>query len=182
MKRVFLPLKPFVAAIALCLALPAAAADVETLFDELAQASPDQVPGLAEKIREEWAQSGSAAIDLLFRRGRDAIQMGDFSAGIGHLSAAIDHAPGFTEAYYQRAIAYLNAGLTGPAVSDLRVVLSAEPRHFDALEMMAILHQELDNPEQAMRLWDEVERLLPGYETALEAREALIRQLEGTEL
>lgn len=160
----------------------AVAQDVDELFSQLSQAEPGSAPYLAGKIRQEWAKSGSAAVDLLLGRGDTALRTGRAGDAIGHFTAAIDHAPDFTQAYQQRAVAYMQAGYLGAAVADLRTVLAAEPRHFDALQVFAMIQEQLNRPEAALRLWDEVERLLPGDAAATQARERLVVQLDGTEL
>ena len=81
----------------------------------------------------------SAAIDLLLRRGQDALEAGDAPAAIEHLTAAIDHAPDFAEAYAARAGAYYLTNRAGPAIDDLRQALVLNPHHWEALSGFAIV-------------------------------------------
>src|SRR5690606_3470319 len=84
-------------------------------------------------ILREWSKSGSPAMDLLLKRGREAMEAGDLKAAIEHLTALTDHAPEFAEGWNARATAYFLAGAFGPSVDDIRHTLALNPRHFGAL-------------------------------------------------
>ncbi len=184
--------KPVLAALALgvtfCapLAGPVLAQDsarAERLLDELQDATtPENTTRLIGQIRTEWAKSGSAAIDLLLQRGRDALAAGDAEAAIEHLTAAIDHAPGFAEAYETRANAFYLSGLTGPAIEDLRQALVLNPRHFGALKGFAILLEDMERAEDARETWKRVLDLVPGDAEAQEAADRLDMMLGGRTL
>ncbi|EYD71052.1 TPR domain protein [Limimaricola hongkongensis DSM 17492] len=155
---------------------------VAGLFERLQAASPEQTPELAAEIRAAWSRSGSAAIDLLVERGREALGAGDRQAAIEHLTAALDHAPGFAEAHVLRANAYYLAGLTGPAIDDLRRALDSEPRHFGALQGFAALLEEIGRPEDAREVWGRVLALMPQDARAIEAARRLDIMLGGRTL
>ncbi|SDE45837.1 tetratricopeptide repeat protein [Limimaricola pyoseonensis] len=157
-------------------------ARIDRLFADLAEAGPVETGEIEAEIRDAWSKSGSAAIDLLLRRGREALEAGDQRAAIEHLTAAIDHAPDFVEAYEARANAYYLAGLTGPAIEDLRLALLLEPRHFGALRGFAILLEEMGRPEDALETWGRVRDISPGDDTARAAQERLDIQLGGRTL
>ncbi len=182
-----LPFKPVLAALAIGLAVvsPVQAQEddgVAGLFERLQAASPEQTPELAAEIRAAWSRSGSAAIDLLVERGREALGAGDRQAAIEHLTAALDHAPGFAEAHVLRANAYYLAGLTGPAIDDLRRALDSEPRHFGALQGFAALLEEIGRPEDAREVWGRVLALMPQDARAIEAARRLDIMLGGRTL
>lgn len=179
--------KPVLTALAaaLALSLPAQAQEgdpVAPLFEALQSASPEQTPQLAAEIRETWSRSGSAAIDLLVERGREALGTGDRQEAIEHLTAAIDHAPDLAEAHVLRANAYYLAGLTGPAIEDLRAALAHEPRHFGALQGFAALLEEMERPEAAREVWGRVLALMPQDAQAREAARRLDIMLGGRTL
>lgn len=180
MKQVRQGLNLAVAAVAavLALALPAPAqeraapADVAALLDELAQASPGGARRIERQIARAWAQSGSAAADYLFQRGEAALQAGDPEAAIAHLSAVIDHAPDFTEAFAARARAYYMANRLGQALADLETVLRAEPRHFEALAGLGLILEQIERPEDARAAYAAALAVHPNY---AQMREALTR-------
>lgn len=178
-------LKYAVTALAL-LALPTAAlAEEETidlLFERLQNADPHGAEQIEAEIWAEWSKSGSAAMDFLLDRGREALEMGDADAAIGHFSALIDHAPEFAEGYNARAMAFYQLGQYGPAMEDIRVVLALNPRHFGALSGLALIFEELEFRDGALELWREVEALHPQREGLAEAIERLSREVEGETL
>lgn len=183
MKRRFPLIKPVVAAIICCALSGAAIAEpLDDLFAELAESDAQTMPYVAGKIREAWGQSGSASVDLLLLRGQEAMELQDSEAAIGHLTACIDHAPDFTQAYQDRAVAYFQAGYIGPAIADLRQVLINEPRHFDAMMVLAIIEEQLGRTDQALALWDEVAQILPDDPTVTDAQARLILGRDGTEI
>jgi len=46
---------------------------LDLLFEQLLNAEPDEVARIEGQIISEWGKSGSAAMDLLLRRGEDAL-------------------------------------------------------------------------------------------------------------
>ncbi len=161
---------------------PVGSSRLDRLMRELGEAGPDETPRLVGQVRAEWSKSGSAAIDLLLSRGQDALDAGDTAAAIEHLTAAIDHAPGFAEAYEARATAYYFTGRVGPALDDLRQALVLNPQHFGALKGFAVLLEEMKRPEAAREAWDAVLALVPGDAEAVAAAERLDLMLGGQPL
>jgi tetratricopeptide (TPR) repeat protein len=123
--------------------------DLPALLDRLADPSEAGWRRIERQILREWARSGSATVDFLFQRGQAALQAGDPDAAIAHFSAAIDHAPDFTEAWNGRATAYYMANRLGPSMADIEVVLSREPRHFGALTGLGTILEQTERLEAA---------------------------------
>ena len=108
---------------------------LDDLFRQLQSASDADAGPITQNIWIEWSKSGSAAMDLLLKRGQDALAAGDPMAAIDHLTALIDHAPDFAEGYNARATAYFQIGQLGLSIADIAHTLALNPRHFgvDAL-------------------------------------------------
>ncbi len=158
-------------------------ARLDDLYTRLAQAQDAGEAGRIEaEIRIEWSKSGSPAMDLLLQRGTDALSAGNIPAAIEHLTALVDHAPGFTEGYSARAAAYHAAGEIGPALADLAHVLEADPRNFDALAMVGMLLEESDKPEKALEAYRAVQAIHPHLAGVNDAIDRLAKTLEGQEL
>lgn len=178
-------LKPAVAALALLLlALPAQAEMQEDalsdLYAALREAEGPAAEEIAGKIQEQWARSGSPAMDLLLDRAREAMANGDTSRALGHLGALIDHAPEFAEAYSARASAFYQLDRYGEALDDLRMALALNPRHFGAMTGLALILEALERPQQALAAWREIEKLNPSQEGLEAAMTRLARAVEGT--
>lgn len=122
--------------------LPADEARLEALFVSLR--SPGDGWRLAEtEILQIWSRSGSASMDLLLKRGTEALDAGEVDAALFHLTALTDHAPGFAEGWAARGAAYATAGQFGPAAADLAHALALEPRHFAALTLLCQMLDEM---------------------------------------
>lgn len=168
-------LKHTVAALgaALWLASPVAAFDQGALLEQLRTGTPEQAAITERTLEREWARSGSATMDLLLKRGREALAVGDTGTAIEHLTALTDHAPQFAEGYHARATAYFRAELFGPAIDDLEVVLSLNPQHFNAIFGLGVIFDELGRTRQAAQLYRRVLALNPHQENATKALEGL---------
>jgi tetratricopeptide (TPR) repeat protein len=166
------------------LSLPAVAQSekLDELFDQLGRVESSEADQIENRIVAEWSKSGSASMDLLLERGRDALEADDTITAIEHFTALIDHAPDFAEGYNARAMAYYRINRYGPAIDDIRQVLQRNPRHFGALGGLALILQELGFEEDALEAWRAVVDLNPHAEGAKDAIGVLEREVEGTSL
>lgn len=164
--------------------IPAVAQEttLDQLFQELAEADAASSARIEQQIIAEWGKSGSAAMDLLMRRGRDALDDGAPDIAVEHFSAIVDHAPDFAEGYYGRASSYYLLGMTGPALDDIRQALALNPRHFEAMRGLALIMEELDRSADALELYDMILAINPQSTEVNEAKARLQLQLEGQAL
>jgi tetratricopeptide (TPR) repeat protein len=151
--------------------------------DLLRQLREAEDPGAAALIETElrglWSRSGSAAVDLLWRRGMDALEGGAPDRAVEHFTAAIDWAPDFAEAYVGRAGAYYLTNRPGPALDDLRQALVLNPDHWEALGGFAVLLEEMGRAEDALEVWTRVHDMHPQNPEAQAAVDRLRLELEG---
>ncbi|HKL06108.1 MAG TPA: tetratricopeptide repeat protein [Roseovarius sp.] len=165
--------------------LPAAGQDrapLDDLFDRLEQAQPADARRAERDIEHAWAQSGSAAMDLLLDRGRDALEAGDSQAAIDHFSALIDHAPDFAEGWHMRSVAFSRVGRYGLALADIERALALNPRHFNAIYGLGVILEELNQPDLAHRAFTRVLAIHPHHEAVTKALERLDSQVGGSAL
>ena len=166
-------------------ALAAAQSDqarINDLLAQLTQAEGVQAERIAAELQNEWAKSGSPAMDLLLRRGQDALEAGDPVTAAEHFTAAIDHAPDFAEAYARRAAAYYQSGLMGPALDDLRQALVLNPDNFIALRGFGVLLEEMGREADALEVLKRVQAAYPADPDTAEAVRRLGIALEGQTL
>lgn len=152
------------------------------LWDRLQSAPPTEAARVASEVETIWSRSGSPAMDLLLRRGREAMEEGDYALAIEHLTALTDHAPQFAEGFHARAQAYFRAELYGPALDDLELALALNPQHFDAIFGLAVMVQEFGDPRRAADLYRRVLTIHPNHENAGKALSRLKRDGIGREL
>lgn len=173
----------FAAALFICIA-PAAAADVDMdgLYAELADPDNADWQRAQADILREWSKSGSPTMDLLLKRGKEAMEAGDLTAAIEHLTALTDHAPDFAEGWNARATAYFFAGQFGPSVADIRRTLALNPHHFGALTGLGSILEQSGEPEEAMRAYRASLALNPHQDSVRQALERLEKDAGGVDI
>lgn len=155
---------------------------IDALYQELLDADETSHARIADRITSQWEKSGSAAMDLLYRRGEDALEAGNTAEAIEHFTALVDHAPDFAEGYHGRASAYYALGLIGPAIDDLRQVLALNPRQYDAMLGVGVLMEEIDRADDAREVYQMILDIYPLNPQALDAMARLESQFEGQSL
>ncbi|TNF58738.1 MAG: tetratricopeptide repeat protein [Rhodobacteraceae bacterium] len=156
--------------------------DESALLAQLAVADADEARRLDRQLQALWARSGSAAMDLLLERARDAIEAGDTATAIEHLTALTDHAPDFAEGWHARASAYFQADLYGPAVADLERALALNPRNYNAIFGLGAILETFGDTRRAYEAYQRVRALHPHHEAVGEALERLKPRIEGQSL
>jgi len=175
----------FAVIVTLCLPLYAQNADItdETvLLQQLAVADEVEALRLERQLQAIWGKSGSAALDLLLKRGRDALEVEDIPAAIEHLTALTDHAPDFAEGYSVRARAYFAADLLGPALLDLETALALNPNNYNAILGLAAILETFGDQKRAYDAYTRVQAIHPHHEAARNAIERLRPQVMGKTL
>lgn len=169
--------------LALCLfAAPAMAADearLDELFTALKEADASDWEQIETKIWAQWSRSGSPAMDLLLDRGREAMGADKNREAIEHLTALVENAPDFAEGYNARATAFYKAGLIGPALKDIGMALTLEPRHFGALSGLGLILEEIGNEAGALEAYRAALAIHPQRTPLRDAVERLEKALEG---
>jgi tetratricopeptide (TPR) repeat protein len=172
-------LKCIVAALCavILLATPALAqqSEAELLAQLRDAASLEEAKRLDRELAIVWSRSGSPAMDLLLKRGREALEDEETRKAIEHLTALTDHAPDFAEGWHLRATAYYRAELYGPALNDLQRALILNPNNYNAIFGLGVLFQEFDEPQLAAEAFEQVLALNPHHESA----KAALGQLKG---
>lgn len=153
------------------------------LLNELSEAtSPAIANRLERELMREWSKSGSASMNLLLKRGQDAIEVQDLHAAIEHLTALTDHAPHFAEGWHALALAYYQDERFGPAVDALERTLALNPHHFGALRGLGAVMEQVGRPEVAYEAYSRVIEMRPHDESVKEALDRLEVRVKGTAL
>jgi len=157
-------------------------ARLDELFGALKEAEASEAIKIAREIELEFSKSGSATMDLLLKRGQDALEAGRTKEAIEHLTALIDHAPEFSEGYFYRAMAFLHADRFGPALADLERTLALTPRHYEAIGALGYMLEEMNRLDMAHDAYSRVLDIHPHHEEVLAALDRLKPQLSGKDL
>ena len=182
-------LKGIVAAVAVivtfstsCVAQQADIRDEVVLLEQLAQSTPDEAADLDRQLQALWSQSGSASADLLLDRGRKALDNGDFSVAIDHLTALTDHAPEFAEGWHLRASAFFGTEWFGIAAADLEHALVLNPNNYNAIYGLGLIFEAVDKPEQALQAYSRALKIHPHHKEVTEAVKRIETQVYGKAL
>lgn len=178
-------LKCIVAAVMLpvMFSLPLQAAEsVADLLLKLKDADPAQAIQLDRAVQAEWSKTGSASMDLLLKRGRDALEIEDYDAAIEHLTALTDHAPDFPEGWHLRATAYYHSNLYGPALADLQTALMLNPDNYNAIFGLAVMLEEFGDTQRAHDAYSRVHAIHPNHSEVSNALARLERDVIGQSL
>ncbi len=152
------------------------------MLEALRSAEPAEATRLTREIERLWELSGSTTVDLLLRRGREAMKEDELDTAIEHLTAVTDHAPDFAEGWHARATAYYMKDLYGPALADLQKALALNPQNYNAIFGLGIMFQEFGDYARAEQAFREVLVLNPHHENATTALDQLKRRGIGREL
>ncbi|WP_306418197.1 tetratricopeptide repeat protein [Sagittula sp. MA-2] len=163
----------------------AASADerLDELMSELQGAdSETAAQRLENQIITEWSKTGSPAMDLLLKRGRDALEVEDLDAALEHFRALTDHAPEFAEGWHGLALAYFEEERLGESMDALERVLALNPDHFGALRGVGAIHEQVGHKALAYRAYERVLELRPHDEDVENALERLESKVKGVSL
>lgn len=156
-------------------AAPSHEAQLATLYAELAQPGREDWERIQAEIVAIWSRSGSPAMDLLLRRGQEALEAGDATLAIERLDALTDHAPEFAEGWNARATAWYLKGEFALSLADIEHTLTLNPHHFGALAGLGAIYEELGDPVRALAAMKAVRALNPNHPGLDDA----IRRLEA---
>ena len=142
---------------------------VDSLFEDLQTAAPDEVVAIERRILELWSDSGSPTANLLRERGRQAMAMRNFDAASKHLAALTDLAPKFAEGWNARATLYYLVGKPTLSTYMIAKTLALNPRHFGALSGLGMIFEQRGETEQALAAYLAVQELSPNRASIAEA-------------
>lgn len=155
---------------------------LDALFAELAAAEEGESDRIESAIMDIWSRSGSDTMDLLLRRGRDALNVGETAKAIDHFSATVEHAPDFAEGWNMRATAFYIDGEWGLSLADIERTLALEPRHWGALTGLGMILEQLDREADALVAFRAALAVNPHVEPAREAVERLAPRVDGRDI
>lgn len=154
---------------------------VDALFADLKkEGDEDKARQVAERIRLEWQDSGSATVNLLMQWANKAIADEKQTAALDLLDQAIALAPDYVEGWNRRATLHYQMGNFRKSMSDINHVLALEPRHFGALAGMATMLEAAGKDELAMRAWQQFLDIYPSDRKAQEQLGELAEKLAGS--
>jgi len=124
---------------------------LDGLFEALKQAPSAQAAQAVEaRLEATLMQSGSDTADLLMSRARGLVEAKDFDLSLQLLDSIVELTPEYTEAFAQRATVHYVKKNLYQALTDLRIVIAREPRHYTALAGLGVILQDLGEHKRAL--------------------------------
>ncbi|MGF1550928.1 MAG: hypothetical protein ACFBWO_00305 [Paracoccaceae bacterium] len=157
-------------------------AQLDALFDRLGAAEGREAEVLQAQIWRVWRRSGSDSMDLLLRRGMEAIEDEAFDAAFVHLNDLVRLAPDFAEGWNQRATAHFLRGDYGRAMQDIEATLALEPRHFGALAGLGIILDRTGYDAGALSAYRRALEVNPHLDGAQKGVDKLSPDVDGRDL
>ena len=152
----------------------------DKMYEEL-RTAPSVIiaESLEDDIVSALMESGSATADILLERALAAERAENLELARELLDRAVMVEPDFPEAWYRRALLYLNDEAYDQALLDLNEALSIEPRHFRAWMILGRVFEVLGQNREALEAYREVLTIHPHYEAALAEVRRLSPKLDG---
>ncbi|MEL7242281.1 MAG: tetratricopeptide repeat protein [Cyanobacteria bacterium J06573_2] len=102
-------------------------------------------------------------IEVIYRRGLDKIQKGDYKAAIIDFSQYLQLKPNGIKAYYQRGLAFHKLGNPQGAIADLSQYLQFNPNHAEARYSRGLIRSELGDYNGATADYTKAMSINPDY-------------------
>ena len=156
---------------------------LDGLFEALKKAPSAQAAQVIEsRLEATLLQSGSDTADLLMNRARGLIEAKDYDLSLQLLDSIVQLSPGYTEAFAQRAtVRFLKKDVFG-SLTDLRVVIAREPRHYTALAGLGVILQDIGDDKRALDAMRRAIAVNPHIKGVPELIKRLELKVEGREI
>lgn len=153
---------------------------LDTLFSQLKRERNEKAAErIAGQIWKEWAESGSASIDLMMQWAQDAIEKQKYDAALDFLDEVITLEPNYAEGWNRRATLHFLMSNYAKSMSDIDHTLALEPRHFGALSGMAQIMKSTGRKELALKAYQQVLEIYPMMRNAQNEVATLSEELAG---
>src|SRR5690554_4623529 len=124
---------------------------IDQLLEKLSAAPSEEAgKGIERTIQNLWLTSGSPSIDLLMRRGLDALGEGDYDSAYFYFDEVVTFAPAYAEGWHRRAAIHYVREDYSAALRDIEQALRLEPRHFEALAGLGVILEDLGDRKGAL--------------------------------
>jgi tetratricopeptide (TPR) repeat protein len=157
--------------------------NLDFLFEAL-KVAPDETSAkhIEERIWALWVVSGSDTVNLLMTRVKTAVEAQDLDLAIKLLDSIIEIKPDFIEAWNRRATLYYMKKDFARSLSDIRQVLSREPRHFGALSGLGLILQEFGDERRALEAFRRAVEIHPRLQKIPDLVKTLSDKLDGRDI
>jgi tetratricopeptide (TPR) repeat protein len=162
---------------------PPKAPSLDDLFERLKTTDdPAEAKGVARLIEQRLDRSGSATVDLITDRARQAMSKHDFALAAELMDRATNLDPTWSEGWNRRATVFWLLSDKGEALADLQRALTLEPRHFEAWAAMGKIYESMDDKTRALAAFRRALAVYPKMDKLQEAIDRLAPEVDGRDL
>ncbi|TXM68997.1 hypothetical protein [Methylobacterium sp. WL120] len=159
------------------------AAGLSELYERLRDAGDDvEAKGVATLIERRLDRSGSATVDLLTDRARQAMTTQDFALAAELMDRVTAIEPAWSEGWNRRATVFWLLTDKSTAIADLQRALILEPRHFEAWAALGRIYLSMDDKVRAMNAYRGALAIYPRMPKLKDAMERLSPEVDGRDL
>jgi tetratricopeptide (TPR) repeat protein len=156
---------------------------LDELYARLKAAEDDaEAKGIAKLIERRQDRSGSATVDLLTERARQAMSGGDLPLAIELMDRATTLEPDWSEGWNRRASVFWRLQDHASAIADLKRTLVLEPRHFEAWAALGRIYQSMDDKPRALEAFRRAAALYPRMDNLQSAINRIAPDVDGRDL
>ena len=135
---------------------------LEELFNQLQSIeNKKQHNAIINKIWNIWLQPSNMKIKSDFEKGLKLMKNMQYSQSLIFFSRVIDDNPDFAEAWNKRATVYFLIGDYEKSMKDINKTLILEPRHFGAMDGLALIFFNLKRYSETKKIYEEILKILP---------------------
>lgn len=132
------------------------------LFDKLIVTENQQeIRKLTNQIWNIWNEIDDPKITRAFETGVQMMNLGYLPRAIDYFNEVLISKPNFAEAWNKRATAHFMMGNFDLSMQDISQTLQLEPRHFGALDGMALIFIHLNQSKKAIEIYDQMLKIFP---------------------
>jgi tetratricopeptide (TPR) repeat protein len=134
---------------------------------------------IVAQIWQEWAQSGSASIDLMMQWSQKAVEEQKYDVALDFLDEVVTLDPSYAEGWNRRASVHFLMKNYAKSMADILKTLELEPRHFGALSGLAAIMADTGRKQDALEAWQRVLDIYPMSRNAQNQVATLSEDLAG---
>lgn len=127
---------------------------LDKLFAALKRSKSEVIANdLADEIKGEWLESGSANVDLMMQWAQAAMDENKNQAALDWLDQVVTLKPDYAEGWNRRATVHFLMSNYAKSMTDIEKTLELEPRHFGALSGMGMILMTYEKKELALKAY-----------------------------
>ena len=132
------------------------------LFDKLFLSTNNMETNIIlANIWDIWYLAKDEETQIVFDKGNQFMDNGDFDAAIKLFSETIELSPDFAEAWNKRATVYFLQGELEKSIADIDRTLELEPQHFGALDGLAEIYLIKNDLLSAATIYKRILEIIP---------------------